>query len=68
MENSLSAVATIGIYIDIDYNWDSALLYILDIKFNLSKYIENSEDLDLDGLEMQLINKTYLNTIFNKLN
>ena len=52
MENSLPIITIIEIYIDIDYNWDSALLYIPDIKFNLSGYIKNSKDLDLDGLKM----------------
>ena len=60
LENLLPAVIIIGIYIDIDYNWDPALLYILDIELNLPGYIENSEDLDLDGLKIQ--------TIFDRLN
>ena len=52
LENLLPAIVIIGIYIDIDYNWDSALLYILDIELNLPGYIKNSKGLDLDGLKI----------------
>ena len=52
LENSLSTIAIIGIYKNINYNWDSTLLYILNIKLNLLKYIKNSKDLDLDRLEI----------------
>ena len=44
MENLLSTIAIIGIYIDIDYNWDPILLYILDLEFNLLKYIKCQDD------------------------
>ena len=64
----MPTIATIGIYIDIDHNWDLVLLYILNVEFNSPRYIKNSENLDLDGLEMQLINEVYLNIIFNKPN
>ena len=52
LENLLSTMATIRIYIDINYNWDFVPLYILDIEFNLPGYIENNKNSDLDGLEM----------------
>ena len=54
LEDPLPAIATIGIYIDIDYNWDPVLLYISDIELNSPGYIENNKDLDLDldGLKM----------------
>ena len=45
-------MATIGIYINIDYNWNPTLLYILDMEFNLSEYIKNSKNLDLNRLEI----------------
>ena len=52
LEDLLSTIVIIGIYIDIDHNWDSILLYILDMELNLSKYIKNSENLDLDRLKI----------------
>ena len=52
LENLLPTIAIIGIYIDIDYNWDSILLYILNMEFNLLRYIKNSKNLDLDKLEI----------------
>ena len=68
LEDLLSTIIIIRIYINIDYNWDSILLYILDLKFNLLGYIKNSKDLDLDKLKMQLVNKIYLNIISNRSN
>ena len=52
LENSLPTVITIEIYINIDYNWDPILLYILDIKLNLLGYIKNNENLDLNKLKI----------------
>ena len=52
LENSLSTIAIIGIYINIDYNWDPILLYILNIEFNSPGYIKNSENSDLDRLKI----------------
>ena len=52
LENLLPTIATIEIYININYNWNSISLYILDIEFNLLGYIKNSEDLDLDRLKI----------------
>ena len=48
LENLLSTIVTIGIYIDIDYNWDPAPPYIPDVELNLPGHIENSEDSDSD--------------------
>ena len=55
LENLLPTIATTGIYIDINYNWDPAPPYIPDMKLNLPGYIENSEDSDSDRLEMQTV-------------
>ena len=52
MENLLPAVIIIGIYIDINYNWNPVLLYILDMELNSPEYIKNSENSDSDKLEM----------------
>ena len=52
LENLLLTITIIKIYIDINYNWDSVLLYILNMELNLLRYIENSKNLDLDGLEI----------------
>ena len=68
LEDSLPAVATTGTYIDIDHNWDPAPPYILDIELNSPGHIKNSEDSDSDGLEIQSINKAYLNAVSDRPN
>ena len=68
LENPLPTITTIGIYINIDYNQDSAPPYILDIELNLLRHIENSKNLDLNKLKIQLVNKTYLNIVSDRPN
>ena len=52
LEDLLPTIIIIKIYININYNWDPILPYILDIKFNLLKYIKNSKDLDSNRLKI----------------
>ena len=68
LEDPLPAVAITGMYIDIDHNWDPASPYIPDVELNLPRHIESSEDLDLDGLEMQPVNGACLNAVSNRPN
>ena len=68
LEDLLPTIVIIGIYIDINYNWDLTPLYIPDVEFNLLEYIKNSKNLDLDRLKIQPINKTCLNIVSNRPN